>query len=325
MDISIALALLLIQLIFFLTIRQLQYLQAVMATHHFGKAAEQCFVTQSTLSSGIQELEQLLGVTLFERTKRKVIPTMMGEQIAVQAQHILQLNEALVETCQSAQQPLTGTLRLGVIPTIGPYLLPWVLPEIRRLFPQLHLQLIEDQSEKLLDRLEMGQLDSAILALPYALRQFEHEVFWQEDFCVALPKQHPLATQRMISTQMLPRQELLLLEEGHCLTAHALSACQLDDLALKQTFQGTSLYTLLQMVAGGQGITFVPEMAIYSEQLNQKEISLVSLNEPSPHRKIGLVWRKSFMRKPDLILLSQHIRQIMHQTVNNMSQNSHCI
>ncbi|WP_353572003.1 LysR family transcriptional regulator, partial [Candidatus Albibeggiatoa sp. nov. BB20] len=149
------------------TIRQLQYLHAVMALRHFGKAAEQCHVTQSTLSSGIQELENLLGVTLFERTKHKVIPTVMGEKIATQAQQILQLSTELLEMSQCANQPLTGKLRLGVIPTIGPYLLPWILPEIRRLFPQLVLQLIEDQSEHLLDKLESGQLDTAILAFPY--------------------------------------------------------------------------------------------------------------------------------------------------------------
>lgn len=300
------------------SLRQLQYLLALVELRHFGKAAERCFVTQSTLSSGIQELENLLGVTLFERSKRKVMPTAEGEQVAERAQEILSLAGKMVDMCRYTQEPLSSPLTLGVIPTIGPYLLPWILPHIRQHFPKLELRLIEDQSERLLERLNRGQLDTAILAFPYRVDGFEQLIFWEENFRIALPREHKLAQQKSLSTQHLPKEELLLLEEGHCLTDHALEACKLHDLRISNTFQGTSLYTLLQMVAGGQGITFVPELALRTEYLSiQQDIALVELAEPGPHRQIGLVWRKSFFRKQDLKLLGQHIREFLQQQASS--------
>lgn len=297
------------------SLRQLQYLRAVIELRHFGKAAERCFVTQSTLSSGIQELENILGAQLLERNKRHVIPTLLGEAIAAKAEKIIQLSEEMVEMAHTPSEPLARTLRLGVIPTIGPYLLPWVLPAIRQRFPRLELRLIEDQSAHLIQQLEVGTLDVAIIAFPYPINglKLAYEIFWQENFCVALPAQHRLAQQQAITTQHLPKDELLLLEEGHCLTDHALSACHMNDLKISQTFQGTSLYTLLQMVAGGQGVTFVPEMAIHTGQLNIQDICLVPLYEPTPHREIGLVWRKSFYQQEDLYLLAQHMQNYMQQ------------
>jgi len=297
------------------SLRQLQYLRAVIELRHFGKAAERCFVTQSTLSSGIQELENILGVQLLERSKRHVVPTLLGEAVAAKAEKIIQLSEEMVEMTHTPDQPLARALRLGVIPTIGPYLLPWVLPTIRQQFPLLELRLVEDQSAHLIQQLEAGTLDVAIIAFPYPLNKLKlsHTIFWQENFCVALPTQHHLAQQTCITTQNLPKDELLLLEEGHCLTDHALSVCKMDDLKISSTFQGTSLYTLLQMVAGRQGVTFVPEMAIHTGQLNIQDICLVPLQEPAPHREIGLVWRKSFYRQEDLYLLAQYMQNCMQQ------------
>ncbi len=293
------------------TLRQLQYLIAVVEERHFGRAAGRCFVTQSTLSAGIHELENLLGTRLLERSKRKVLPTPLGEEMARRAQRIVGMAGELVEMARHEDAPLCGPLRLGVIPTIGPFLLPRVLPEIRRSFPRLELSLIEEPTERLLAQLEAGTLDTAILAFPHAVGNRVHEIFWREDFLVALPKGHPLANHKSITSKMLPRRELLLLADGHCLTDHALAACKFKDMKTSEVFQGTSLYTLLQMVAGGQGITLIPEMAVSSEWLGSGEVGLVPLAEPGPHREIGLVWRETSFRQADMQLLAQTIGEIL--------------
>ena len=293
------------------TLRQLQYLVAVVELRHFGRAAERCFVTQSTLSAGIQELESLLGTQVLERSKRRVMPTPLGMEMARKAQHLIGLAGELVEMARYDGTPLSGPLRIGVIPTIGPFLLPQVLPGIRRAFPKLELYLVEDQSSRLLERLEAGTLDAALMAFPYPTGSMETEVFWQENFQIALPKGHPLSRAGSLSTDSLPRDELLILEEGHCLSDHALAACKLSGLKTSASFQGTSLYTLIQMVAGGQGITFLPDMAVTSEWMCSGEIVLLPLAEPGPHRRIGLVWRETFFRKNDLHLLAQQLRELL--------------
>lgn len=283
--------------------RQLQYLIAVVETLHFGQAAGRCFVTQSTLSAGIMELEKLLGAKLLERSKRKVMPTPLGRKVALRAQTLIEQASELVELAHHDGTPLSGPLRLGIIPTIGPFLLPKVLPQIRKRYPQLKLFLYEEQSADLVAKLERGELDLGILALPYPLGSLESEVFWQENFLLALPKGHVLCEAERIDTESLPKEELLLLEEGHCLTDHALSACRLEGLKNSTGFQGTSLYTLLQMVAGGQGVTFLPEMATASSQRESDDIVCRPLDEPGPHRRIGAVWRKTYYRKHELKLL----------------------
>jgi LysR family transcriptional regulator, hydrogen peroxide-inducible genes activator len=274
------------------TLRQLQYLVAVVELKHFGQAAQRCCVTQSTLSAGIQELEELLGAVLLERDKRKVMPTPLGEELAAHARHLLEQAAWMVARAHSGGEALQGRLRLGVIPTIGPFLLPKVLPAVRRAYPHLHLQLREDQSARLLEQLENGLLDAAVLAFPFAIKNLAHEIFWEEDFMLALPAGHALSVAPRLSSENLPQDELLLLEEGHCLTDHALNVCRLARSG--SAFQGTSLYTLLQMVAGGQGMTFVPEMAVTPDLLSLGEITLVRLAEPGPHRRIGLVWRPTY-------------------------------
>jgi len=296
------------------TLRQLQYLVAVVELRHFGQAAARCFVTQSTLSAGIQELENLLGVTLIERNKRTVLPTLLGETLATQARQVLHLTEALVKQAHYAETPLCGPLRLGVIPTIGPYLLPRLMPGIRQAFPRLELRLIEAPSAQLLEQLTTGTLDAAILAFPYPIGQLAHQLFWAEDFWIALPKNHSLAAYPSIATQDLPKDELLLLAEGHCLTDHALGACHLEGSKSRAAFQGTSLYTLLLMVAGGQGVTFVPEMARLAGLFGAQDISLVRLAEPGPHRQIGLVWRPGFFRPADLQLFATHLHRCLAST-----------
>jgi len=293
------------------TIRQLQYLVAVIELRHFGKAAERCFVTQSTLSAGIQELETLLGAKLLERTKRKVIPTPLGLELLGKSQQLLGLAAEMVEMARSDDQPLSGRLRLGVIPTIGPFLLPQVLPGIRDRFPALKLLLLEDQTARLLERLVTGELDVAILALPYDIGNLESKVFWEEDFWVALPEHHKLGSGGSIASKELPVDELLLLEEGHCLRDHALSACHMQKSQSTASFQGTSLYMLIQMVAGGQGVTFIPEMAVDSTLMKLSNILFRPLAEHGPHRQIGLVWRPGFHRKNDLHLLAECMEKLL--------------
>lgn len=295
------------------TLRQMQYLVAVVELKHFGKAAERCFVTQSTLSAGIQELEELLDTRLLERTKRRVMPTELGLELAEKARNLLALAADMVAMTSSQGDPLSGALSIGIIPTVGPFLLPRVLPLVRARYPDLKLTLIEDQTARLIERIESGELDGAILGFPFALRTLEHQIFWQENFVVAIPRQHSLASRPQISTHEIPAEELLLLEEGHCLTDHALSACRLEGLKAHAAFQGTSLYTLVQMVAGGQGITFLPEMALDRDLMQNGEVVLTDLSEPGPHREIGLVWRPTCHRKEDLKLLAREIHSMLKE------------
>lgn len=288
------------------TLRQLKYLTAVVSLKHFGKAAEQCFVTQSTLSAGIQDLENLLGAPLLERTNRKVLVTALGEEIAQRAQHILSLSADLVDLADLEKNPLSGRLRVGVIPSISPFLLPKALPTIRKQLPQTELVLIEEQSERLIKQLNEGDIDLAILAFPFNIGHLEHRVFASETFWVALPKDHPLADSEGIDASQLPISDLLLLTEGHCLREHALSACHLPNTSHRTSMQGTSLYTLIEMVAGGLGITLIPEMAINSDMVAHAEISLRPLiAKEKPVRELGLVWRPSYRSTEAIDLLSE--------------------
>lgn len=281
------------------TLRQLQYLVAVIELRHFSHAAEKCFVTQSTLSAGIQDLEAQLGISLLERSKRKVLPTPAGIEVAARAQQILTLSSDLVSYAGSASSPLGGQLRLGVIPTIGPFLLTKTLPVIRQTLPDLDLFLFEEQSSTLVEQLIEGSIDIAILAFPYNIHNLQYELCGLENFLVAMPKAHPLATSTTIAPSKLPANELLLLAEGHCLREHALAACRLDAQANRMTLQGTSLYTLVEMVASGLGITLLPKMAVDSHMLNNEEICIRPLQittGQSATRQIGLVWRPSFQQ-----------------------------
>tara|TARA_R110002049_G_scaffold62592_4_gene167050 strand:- start:1500 stop:2405 length:906 start_codon:yes stop_codon:yes gene_type:complete len=289
------------------TLRQLQYLTAVVELKHFGRAAEHCFVTQSTLSAGIQDLESILGIPLLERTNRKVMPTALGIEIASRSQEILSLSGDLVDLARSEIDPLQGRIRIGVIPSISPFLLPKALPSIRKQLPLLELVLIEDQSERLLTKLRSGEIDVAILAFPFDIGDLSHQIFAEEQFWVALPKNHPLASNDTVNVTELAMTDLLLLAEGHCLREHALTACKLPTTTNRATLEGTSLYTLIEMVAGGLGITLIPEMAIHTDIVRHNDICIrpLATNEKSPMREIGLVWRPSYQRVSTLNLLTQ--------------------
>ncbi len=294
------------------TLRQLSYLVALADHLHFGRAAESCLVTQSTLSAGLQELENLLGVTLVERTRRRVMLTPLGAGIVERARALLRDAEDLVDTARAAAEPLSGPLRLGVIPTIGPYLLPRVLPALRRAHPRLQLYLREDQTARLLERLGNGDLDVVLLALPYPAEDVETEEVARDSFVLACPPGHPLATREAVSAADLAGADLLLLEEGHCLREHALAACRLPTVQRGQGLQATSLHTLVQMVAGGLGVTLLPRIAVEAEVTRGTDLVLRPLAEGAgADRGIGLAWRRSSPRRGEYGQFARELRELL--------------
>ncbi len=288
------------------TLRQLRYLTALAHYRHFGKAAEACLATQSTVSAGLAELETLLNATLVERSRRHVLMTPLGQQIAERAEKLLQAAEDIVDLAQlSSHQPLSGPLSLGVIPTIAPYVLPLALPALRLAFPDLKLHLREDLTANLLDRLYAGTLDVALIALPYQTDGLECVALSNDPFVFACLPDHPLAAHTHISGADLNDAGLVLLEEGHCLRDHSLAACSLSALNLGETIQATSLATLVQMVASGLGVTILPKLAVDRGVLSGTSIIVRPLAPPSSSRELALCWRESAVRKPELHLLAQ--------------------
>ena len=286
------------------TLRQLRYLVALAEHRHFGRAAEACFATQSTLSAGLQELESLLGVTLVERTKRKVLMTPLGDEVAARACHLLRGAEDIADLARAHGKPLCGRLRLGVIPTIAPFLLPRSLPGLRSLYPELKLELREDLTARLLERLANGDLDAAILALPYEAAEMEMEALFTDPFVLACPPDHPLAALDSVSGAHLAEVDLLLLEEGHCLRDHALAACSLPAPRRGEGMLATSLGTLVQMVASGMGVTLLPRMAVEAGILTGTDLITRPLIGGGA-RLLGLAWRKSSARKDEFRLLGR--------------------
>jgi LysR family hydrogen peroxide-inducible transcriptional activator len=293
------------------TLRQLRYLVELMESRHFGKAAEACHVTQSTLSAGIQELEDLLGVRLLERTKRRVVTTPIGIEIAERARRTLEEAEALVQAAHVGAEPLSGDLRLGVIPTIGSYLLPRILPELRHRFPKLRLYLREDQTARLLDQLAAGELDVLILAFPMDTPGAEVTIIGKDPFWLVCPKDHPLANHKSIDPELIPPEELLLLEDGHCLRDHVLSACKMSGRGRTPRFQGTSLHTLVEMVSSGLGLTLIPEMATGSFMMAQSALAMRPLRGEESAREIGLSWRFTSGRRAEFKLLGKTLTELL--------------
>jgi LysR family hydrogen peroxide-inducible transcriptional activator len=289
------------------TLRQLRYLVALAEHRHFGRAAEACLATQSTLSAGLQELENLLGVVLVERTKRKVMLTPLGEEVVERARVVLRGAEEISDLAAAASEPLSGPLRLGVIPTIGPYLLPRVLPRLREAHPKLRLYLREDLTARLLDRLGAGDLDVVLIALPYAASDIETLEVAQDPFLLACAADHPLAARTEVSSADLVGADLLLLEEGHCLRDHALAACHLPGPARGEGVLGTSLATLVQMVANGLGVTLLPKMAADAGVLAGTDLVTRPIVDGGT-RGIGLAWRPSSPRKADFRALAEFLK-----------------
>jgi LysR family hydrogen peroxide-inducible transcriptional activator len=291
------------------SLRQLRYLAAVAETRHFGRAAEACFVTQSTLSAGLKELESQLGVTLVERTKRRVMLTPLGQEVVARAKRLLAAAGEIVELARAAAEPLSGPLSLGAIPTIAPFLLPKVLARVRKAHPQLKLHLVEDLTARLLERLQAGELDLALIALPYRAPDLETLELGDDPFLLATPPGHPLAGHAHVEAQDLARAPLLLLEEGHCLRDHALAACRIAEAApAGERLQATSLHTLAQMVAGGMGVTLLPRMAVEAGIAKGTGIATSPLDDTGAVRKIGLAWRPSSPRKAEFRKLAEYFR-----------------
>jgi LysR family hydrogen peroxide-inducible transcriptional activator len=292
------------------TLKQLQYLVALRQHGHFGKAADACFVTQSTLSAGIRELETLLGVTLVERTRRVVRFTALGEKIADKAVRVLREAEELAELARAEGKPLHGELRMGVIPTIAPFLLPAMLPRLRREWPSLKLYLREETSQAACEALHRGQLDCVLLALPFASGEVDSVMLFDDPLFVAFPRgEAPDGVD--VDVQAIDENRMLLLEDGHCLKDHALSACNRPELRAHAAMMGTSLHTLVQMVDNGLGLTFVPGMAIEAGILSGTGVDARPLRSDHGFRRIALIWRRSSPREHEFQLLAATLRRIM--------------
>jgi LysR family hydrogen peroxide-inducible transcriptional activator len=290
------------------TLRQLRYLVALAEHRHFGRAADECLVTQSTLSAGIRELEDVLGVTLVGRSKRHVALTPLGEDIVARAQALLRGAEELVDAAQVGSRPLTGLLRLGVIPTIGPYLLPRALPTLRAAYPQLRLYLREEQTARLLDMLGRGRLDAGLIALPYLTGELQTMPLAEDRLLVACPRGHHFSGLTHVDAGDLAGERLLLLEDGHCLRNHALTACRLLPGQANEDLQATSLSTLVQMVGSSLGLTLIPELAVAFETRREPNVVVVPFAALPPVREIALVWRPESPRSRDLRLLGDILR-----------------
>jgi LysR family hydrogen peroxide-inducible transcriptional activator len=296
-----------------MNLRDLRYLVALADERHFGKAAERCFVSQPTLSAQVRKLEEYLGVPLVERQPKRVALTPTGAKIVQRARVLLQEADAIVELARSDRDPLAGPLKLALIPTVGPYLLPHVAGRLRKELPRLKLMLYEYQTGLLLERLHAGDLDVGILALPVDLDGLESAALYDEPFTLAVPASHPLASQERIRVEDLRGETLLLLEDGHCLRDQALEVCERVRVNEAQDYRATSLETLRQMVAAGHGITLLPELAAETPVGTARGLRIRPFARPAPARDIGAVWRKSTTRAPAIQAIVQVVRHAMSQ------------
>ena len=292
------------------TLRQLRYLVALARERHFGRAAESSFVTQSTLSAGIQELEQLMGVALVDRTQRGVTFTPLGEDLVGRAERVLRAAEDFAAAAEAAKEPLSTPIRMGVIPTVAPFLLPRALPELRRAHPALKLYLKEDLTARLVEDLHAGRLDLLLLALPCDAGDVETVVLFDDPFLFACRRDSPLCGAAPVSPQALADAPLLLLEDGHCLRDHALEACRLTE-PRQQAFAATSLHTLVQMVDNDLGVTLLPELAVEGGILQGTELVVRPIAGDAPARRIGLLWRRGTPRRRDFMLLAETFRRCL--------------
>ena len=273
-----------------LSIRQLQYVAAVADTLGFHKAAEKCGVSQPTLSSQIQKLEEVLGVQVFERNRQRVLLTKVGEAVVAHARRILVDVEDLITTAGAAKDPFAGTLRVAVIPTIAPYLLPWVTPAIATRWPRLRLALVEQKTEDILASLRNGELDAGLLAVVDGMEDLDRADVLEDPFVVALPQHHPLAKKKTVALEDLDEEPVLLLEDGHCLRTQALALCQRAG-ATETDLRATSLATLVQMVSAGVGVTLLPSIAVDVEN-RRGQLAIRPLAGKGQGRTICLAWRK---------------------------------
>jgi LysR family hydrogen peroxide-inducible transcriptional activator len=275
-----------------MTLQELRYLVALADHGHFGRAAESCFITQSTLSTQIKKLEDFLGVTLFDRSLKRVTPTPIGREILQAARNIVEESDRIKELARHAQDPMARTLHLGVIPTLGPYYLPHALTLVHRKYPGLRLLLREEMTQHILERLNAGTLDAGLLALPVADDGLRVEPLFYEPFFAALPAGHPLAKRDVLKVNDIMAEKLLLLDEGHCLRDQALDVCGGGSRG-REEVRATSLETLRQMVGMGLGLTLLPALAVdAAPRASKKAVEIRPFRAPPPGRTIGLVWRR---------------------------------
>ncbi len=279
-----------------INLKDLKYLVAIADTGHFGKAAQRCFVSQPTLSAQLKKLEQYLGVQLVERQPNNIKLTQVGAQVVARSRHMLQEGEEILELARASADPLTGKLRIALIPTIGPYLLPRITQKIRKALPKMGLMLYEHQTDALLKRLLEGELDLGILALPVPDDGLRTRVLYEENFLLAVPDEHPLAKRSRIKVEDLQDQTVLLLEDGHCLRDHALEVCSRVEIREAENFRATSLETLRQMVVAGLGVTLLPQLAVAPPFGSQRGLTTLKFANPQPRRTVGAIWRKSTTR-----------------------------
>jgi len=289
--------------------QQLRYLLTLAEMRHFGRAAKACAVTQSTLSAGILALERQLDAKLLDRdVGKRVVFTPLGEEIAIRAQAALTALEAVSEAAQTSREPLTGPLRLGVIPTIGPFLVPRIVPLLRARFPQIRLSLYEDLTDRLMEKLALGRLDMLVLAMPCVCDGAHTIPLWRDDFMVALPAGHPLAALPSVPLAALESERMILLEDGHCLRDQTLDICRQETgwslTDTDQEFTATTLYTLVQMVSQKLGIALLPRLAVESSILSGSEVVVRPLDAPAS-RMIGLAWRPRSPRADDFLALGR--------------------
>lgn len=294
--------------------RQLSYALAVARTLHFKKAAEQCHITQSALSTALAELEKQLGFQLFERDNKKVLVTPIGLEVLRRARDIMVRVEELERLADTLKSPLSYPIRIGMIPTVAPYLLPRMLPELRRRYPDCQPAMVEEQTHVLLDMVRNGAIDTAVIALPYDCEGLLTFEFWAEDFYWVALKGEKFAGRSEIASRELARSNLMLLKDGHCLKEHILDVCRLPEPETNQGFGTASLTTLIQMVLNRMGTTLIPEMAIEQLTAQYPQLSTVHLKEPGPHRRIAFAIRPNYTRMNSIEALSEVCRDTL-QTV----------
>jgi len=290
-----------------LKLKDLRYLVAVADTRHFGRAAAKCFVSQPTLSAQLRKLEQYLGVQLIERRPRRVTLTEAGEDVALRARSMLESGDAIVSMAQTRRDPLAGQLRLALLPTIGPYLLPYVAMKIRKALPRLELMLYEYQTQAMIEHLRNGEIDVGLLALPVHEDGLVSRELYEEPFVLALPESHQLAARKQVRMEDLAGETLLLLEDGHCLRDQALAVCARSGVHEKQDFRATSIETLRQMVAAGVGVTLLPMLASRGAYASARGMTTRAFARPVPSRHVGAVWRKSSARSAAIAAVCDQI------------------
>ncbi|KGP63576.1 transcriptional regulator [Legionella norrlandica] len=300
-----------------MNIRDLHYFVVLADTKHFGEAAKKCFVSQPTLSMQIKKLEEELDVVLFERTNKQVLLTDHGDKLLIYARKILILIDEMKCLARQSEDPFSGELRLGVIPTVSPYMLPLVMPETRKKFPGLKIWLIEEQTHRLISKLEKGDIDAAIMALPIE-GNFSCQILYEEKFYFACASTHSLAYAKSININDLINQPIMLLEEGHCLRDQAIAVCQLAKANEMADFTATSLETLRLMVQAGMGVTLLPALATLASSTD--DIRCIPFDEPAPSRSIGLFWRVGTPRQICFNAIAELIMEIIEPKLGSVPE-----